>query len=161
MNTPHLTPVVPVDTIWHTNWGFCIRTILSGQMTDFFLDQRIAGSHRAYVERFTQGERREHADVFEKHGTPQTALPWTIATLKARIIATQDDIPLDPEAACLTIQKLWDTRIQRAKIEDRPALEAQRDELCRQITRVIQGELSSVVAIEGILGVCDALKFDI
>lgn len=161
MNTPHLTPVVPVDTIWHTNWGFCIRTILSGQMTDFFLDHRIAGSHRAYVERFTQGERREHADVFEKHETPQTALPWTIATLKARIIATQDDIPLNPEAACSTIQNLWDARIQRAKPEDRPVLEVQRDELCRQIARVIQWELSSVVAIEGILGVCGALKFDI
>lgn len=42
MNTPHLTTPLTVDTLWHTNWGFCVRTILAGQTTDFFLDGRIA-----------------------------------------------------------------------------------------------------------------------
>ncbi len=49
MNTPSS---FPVETLWHTNWGFCVRAVLAGQTTAFFLDSRISGSHRTYVEPF-------------------------------------------------------------------------------------------------------------
>lgn len=161
MNTPHLITPIAVDTLWHTNWGFCVRTILSGQSTDFFLDHRVSWSHREYAQSFIDGTRREHENTSNKTGTPNLLVSWVIANIKARIISTGDDIPLDPHEALSTVRRLWGARIERAKIEDRPGLEVQMDALCRQISRVIQGELSSVVAIEGILGVCGTLKFEL
>ncbi len=158
MNTPHLTTPLTVDTLWHTNWGFCVRTILAGQTTDFFLDGRIAWSHRDYADSFIERNRQEHHNVFDRHGTPNLLVPGVIAHVKARIIATGDDIPLDPEWAVSTVQKLWNARIERAKPEDRPWLAEYRDKLCAEIQKVLSGHTSSIAAIDGIIGVCSALK---
>lgn len=158
MNTSHLITPIAVDTLWHTNWGFCVRTILSGQSTDFFLDNRIPWSHREYAQSFIDGTRREHENASNKIGTPNQLTQGTVAHIKARIVATGDDIPLAPDEALSTLQRLWDARIERAKPEDRPWLEEYRNRLWEQIQRVLSGELSSVVAIDGILWICASLK---
>lgn len=158
MHTPYLTTPISVDTLWHTNWGFCVRTILSGQATDFFLDHRLGWSHREYTQSFIDGTRKEHENTSNKTGTPNQLLSWVIAHVKARIIATWDDIPLDPREALLTVQKLWNARIERAKLEDRPGLEEYRDGLCQGIHQVIDGNLSSVIALKGIIWVLESLK---
>lgn len=158
MNTPHLTTPIAVDTLWHTNWGFCVRTVLCGQTTDFFLDNRISWSHREYAQWFIEGAREEHEHIPNKIGTPNPLISGVIAYTKARIIFTQDDIPLVPQEALSTVQRLWNARIERAKPEDKPWIIEYRDRLCTQIQRVLSSELSSVVAIDGFIGVCGALK---
>ena len=52
MNTPHLTTPLAVDTLWHTNWGFAVKQIIGGKSYNYFLDSRIAGSHRDYAEQY-------------------------------------------------------------------------------------------------------------
>ena len=155
MNTPSS---FPVETLWHTNWGFCVRTILAGQTTDFFLDHRISWPHRDYVESVIDGVRVEHENTSHKIGTPNQLIDGTVAHIKARIIATGDDIPLDPHEAISTVQRLWNARIERAKPEDRSWLEKYRDRLCAEIHSVLDGQISSVVAIDGVLWICSALK---
>lgn len=104
---PYLSTPLETDTVWHTNWGFCVRTILDGYTADFFLDGRIAGSHRSYVATFIDGERAEHENTFNKQGTYNALMPDVTAYVRARIVATGDDIPLDPVAAIQTVEALW------------------------------------------------------
>lgn len=104
---PYLSTPLETDALWHTNWGFCVRTILDGYTADFFLDGRIAGSHRSHVETFIDGERAEHENIFNKQGTRNILLPDVIAHVRARIVASGDDIPLDPVVAIQTVEALW------------------------------------------------------
>lgn len=160
MNSQSAFSSFPVDTLWHTNWGFCVRHVLAGSLHDFWLHQRIVGSHREYVEKYIpSGRRREHENVFNRHGTSSPLLPGTVAHVQARISATLDDIPLDPIQAQEVILRIWNLRIASSKKQsDKEDLQKQRDEYCYEIQRVISGEIPSILKIEGIRGICSGLE---
>lgn len=161
MNIPHLTTPLAVETLWHTNWWFAVRHIIEWIPYNYFLDYRIAGSHREYAERYIiPWKRVEHNNISNRAGTPSPLLSHTTAFLRARITATLDDIPLDPLEAIKIVETLWWKRITAAKKEDRPSLEEQQRKLCAAFQSVSDGCLPTLLALDWILGICVGLQYE-
>lgn len=159
MNTPHLTTPLAVDTLWHTNWWFAVKQITGGQSYNYFLDYRIAGSHRDYAEKYIlPWRRREHSETRNREGTPSPLLLGTTAFLRARISATLDDLPLDPVEAQEVVRRIWWTRIAAARENERQVLREQQEKLCDALQTVIDRKVSTILGLDWIFGICCGLK---
>lgn len=160
MNTPrHSTPLL-VDTLWHTNWGFAVKQIIDEKPYNYFFWNQVAWSHRDYAERFIlPWQRREHEfETRTREGTPSPLLPDTTAYVCAQIASNLINFPLDPVAAQRVLYDVWTEYIQKARAESRPALEIQRDERHREIQRVIDGDIPTVLALRWIIGICCEMR---
>lgn len=159
MNTPQLTTSLAVDIIWHTNWGFAVKQIIGGRSYNYFLDHRIAGLHREYAEKFIiPWKRREHADTKNREGTSSPLLPATTAFLRARIVSTLDDIPLNPTEAQEVVRRIWWARIAAVREKEKQVLIEQQEKICSALQTVIDGKVSTILALDGIVGVCCGLE---
>lgn len=159
MNTPHLATPLPVDTLWHTNWELAVKQIIGGQSYNYFLDHRIAGPHRDYVDRcIIPWQRQEHMDTTNREGTSSPLLPGTTAFIRARISATLDDLPLDPTEAQEVVRRIWWARITAARENEKQALREQQEKICSDLQTVIDGKVSTILALDWIFGICCGLE---
>ena len=159
MNIPSFVTPLAVNRIWHTNWGFAVRHIMGWKARNFFLDYRIAGPHREYVEKLiVPWQRIEHEDINNREWTQSPLLPSVVGYLRARITATLDDIPLDPIQAQTVVREIWWERIGCANHADKKSLAEQREKICAELQKVIDWKFSTILDLDWIFGICCGLE---